>query len=97
MPAKSRNAKVVSLPTAATIVVARVDKSTWLVRQNGEPLRSPSGGVRKFGTERRAMLAAQRAAGITVVDERNRQAGALAGKLATASPEVLAKVAEVLG
>ena len=46
-----KNANVVALPVQTTIVVARIDKASWLVRQNGEPLRSPSGGVRKFGTE----------------------------------------------
>lgn len=92
-----RNAKVVALPVQPSIVVARVSKDRWVVRQNGEELRSPSGSVRKFSTERRALLAAQRAAGIVVVDERNTGADAIVRKLSTATPEVLARVAEVLG
>ena len=95
---KSRStATVVALPVQPSIVVARTAKDRWVVRQNGEELRSPSGSVRKFGTERRALLAAQRAAGIVVVDERNTGADAIVRKLSAASPEVLAKVAEVLG
>jgi hypothetical protein len=92
-----RKAKVVALPVQTSIVVARVAKDRWLVRQNGEELRSPSGTVRKFSTERRAMLAAQRAAGIVVVDERNTGADAIVRKLTSASPDTLAKVAELLG
>jgi hypothetical protein len=95
MPA-SRSSKVVALPVQSTIVVARIARDRWLVEQNGKPLVSPSGSVRKFSTERRALLAAQRAAGIVVEDRRNSGADALVSKLRQATPEQLAAVGKVL-
>jgi hypothetical protein len=90
-----KRGNVVALPVQTTIVVARISRDKWVVRQNGEALRSESGAVRKFSTERRAMLAAQRAAGITVVDERDRT-DSIVAKLAQATPEQLAAVTAAL-
>jgi len=92
---RRKRGNVVALPVQTTIVVARIARDKWVVRQNGEALVSPSGGVRKFSTLSRAMLAAQRAAGITVVDERDRT-DAIVTKLASATPDQLAAVAAAL-
>lgn len=97
MPTPRKSAKVTALPVQPSIVVARVARDRWVVEQNGKPLVSPSGSVRKFSTERRAMLAATRAAGIVTEDRRNVGADAVAAKLRQATPEQLAAVAKVLG